>query len=158
MRTFDGVGDIESSIGSRVGESRWHEVGQGQIDAFAEATGDHQWIHVDRGSAARGPFGTTVAHGFLTLSLVTSLAEEVYTIRGASMIINYGLDRVRFPAPVRCGARVKGHFEFLGLTDKPHGRLLRTRATVEVAGGLKPACVADLLTLIILDNEGPDRP
>jgi acyl dehydratase len=130
--------------GDTYGPSSWIDVPQSRIDAFAEATEDHQWIHVDPERAADGPFGTTIAHGYLTLSLVTVMSYEVVP-RSGGMGINYGLNRVRFPAPVPVDSRVRGTFEVLAVEEHDWGRQVTMRATVEREGGDKPVCVAELI-------------
>jgi acyl dehydratase len=119
------------------------------VDAFAEVGGDHQWIHVDVERAAAGPFGRTIAHGYLTLSLIPHLVSDVYELRGGRMRLNYGLDRVRFPHPAPVGTRIRAVVEFDELTDTPAGRRLATAVTVEGEGLPKPVCVARTLTLIV---------
>src|SRR4051812_44494286 len=107
MRVFDDLDDLRKAVGEQLGYSEWHTVTQEQINTFAEATGDHQWIHVDPEAAAKGPFGTTIAHGYLTLSLIPMLAAQVSRTDGARMGVNYGLNKVRFPAPVPVGSKVR---------------------------------------------------
>jgi len=119
---------------------------QSRIDTFADATEDHQWIHVDPQRAAAGPFGTTVAHGFLTLSLVPYFAGQLRRIEGARMGINYGLDRVRFPAPVPAGARIRARSQLISVDRAGDAAHLVNRVTIEVEGSAKPACVADVVT------------
>jgi len=140
---FDSVEDLAAATGRQLGYSRWLVVDQGVIQQFADATGDRQWIHLDPDRAAAGPFGGTVAHGLLILSLIPTLAYQVYRVRGIRMAVNYGLDRVRFPAPVRAGSSVRAGVRLLSVTDCPGGVQVLTRVTVEVAGGSKPCCVAD---------------
>jgi acyl dehydratase len=149
MRIFKDVDDLKASLGEQVGYSSWVEVGQPRIDAFADATGDHQWIHVDPARAASGPYGSTIAHGYLTLALVPRLVGEVYRLDGMSMLVNYGLNRLRFPAPVPVGSRVRGGVELLTLEPSAGGYQLATQVTVEIDGSNKPACVADTLTLVV---------
>ncbi|MBV8479603.1 MAG: MaoC family dehydratase [Actinobacteria bacterium] len=131
--------------GSEFGPSSWIEIDQDRIDAFADATGDHQWIHVDRERAAAGPFGGTVAHGYLTLSLLPSMSFEVVPRQDGGMSINYGLNRVRFPAPVPSGSRVRGTFRVESLDDADWGLQATMTATIEREGGDKPVCVAELV-------------
>ena len=107
MKIYESVDALRAAVGQHAGYSDWHEVTQEQIDLFARATGDYQWIHVDPERAARGPFGTTIAHGYLTLSLIPMLAAQVSRVEGVSMVVNYGLNRVRFPSPVPVGSRVR---------------------------------------------------
>jgi acyl dehydratase len=132
------------NVGETYGPSSWIDVPQSRIDAFAEATEDHQWIHVDPERAKDGPFGTTIGHGYLTLSLVTVMSYEVVP-RTGGMGINYGLNRVRFPSPVPVGSRVRGTFEVLEVEEHDWGRQVTMRATVEREGGDKPVCVAELI-------------
>ena len=135
------------NAGDTFGPSSWLEVTQERIDDFADATGDHQWIHVDPERAAQGPFGTTIAHGFLTLSLLIEFIEEVRPSSGEfRMGINYGVNRVRFPAPVPVGSRLRAHFEVLEVTDVEGGIQVVTKGTVERDGGEKPVCVAEMVS------------
>ena len=149
MRTFSGVAELEAAVGTHLGHGGWHEVTQDRIDAFADATGDHQWIHVDPERAASGPFGTTIAHGFLTLSLIPVLVADVYRVDGLSLGVNYGADRVRFPAPVPVGSRVRAGVELVRLSPSGMGVQALTRVTVELEGSERPACVADMLSLLV---------
>jgi len=137
---------LRAMVGQEVGLSDWVTIEQPRIDAFAGATGDHQWIHVDPERAAAGPFGATVAHGYLTLSLVPALAAGAFEIADVRMAINYGLDRVRFPAPVRVGSRLRGRFVLTDYTPIDGGAQLTVRCTMELEGSDKPACVADALS------------
>ena len=130
--------------GDVYGPSSWIDVPQERIDAFAEATGDHQWIHVDRHRASEGPFGTTIAHGYLTLSLIPAASYEVIP-RAGGMSINYGLNRVRFPAPVPSGSRVRVTFQVDGVDEFEGGHQTTMTATVEREGGDKPVCVAEVV-------------
>jgi acyl dehydratase len=137
-------------LASRVGavlESGWTEVSQTMIDGFADATGDHQWIHVDPERAAAGPFGTTIAHGYLTLSLVPRLVADALTVDGVGMGVNYGLNRCRFPSPVPSGSRLRAEV-LLAAVDGLEGGAVQTTmtVTVRVEGADKPACVAEVLT------------
>jgi acyl dehydratase len=135
--------------GAELGPTAWIEVTQERIDAFARATGDPQWIHIDPVRAANGPFETTIAHGFLTLSLVVPMLSEVLPpIEG--MAINYGVDRLRFPAPVPSGSRIRGRFRIDDVTEVRGGKQFRVAATIEREGAEKPVCVADLLLRIVL--------
>jgi acyl dehydratase len=146
--TLDTVYDF---VGQELGVSGWTTVDQPMIDAFAEVTGDRQWIHVDRERAAReSPHGTTIAHGYLTLALLPALRAEVgVTPAGMGQAINYGLDRVRFLAPVRAGARVRARVTLQSAESKGKGVLLRTLNTVEIEGEEKPAVLAETLTLLL---------
>jgi acyl dehydratase len=149
MRVFDGIADLEKAVGTHLGHSEWHTVDQDQIDAFAAATGDHQWIHVDPAKAAEGPFGSTVAHGFLTLSLVPMLTWQVYKVEGVTMGVNYGADKLRFPSPVPVGSRVRAGVELTSVTPNKLGYQVATRVTIERNGGDKPACVVDMLAVVV---------
>jgi acyl dehydratase len=148
--TFD---DLQRITPSTVGPTEWVTVDQARIDAFAAVTGDQQWIHVDRERAAEGPFGTTIAHGYLTLSLIAAAHFELsaFPTEGAT-VVNYGLDKVRFVAPVPSGSRVRTTIELVELADRRGGRwLLRTRSTVEIEGAPKPALSAEALFLLVVD-------
>jgi acyl dehydratase len=135
------------NAGDEFGPSSWLEVTQERIDEFADATGDHQWIHVDPDKAAQGPFGTTIAHGFLTLSLLVKFIDEVRPSSGEfRMGINYGVNRVRFPAPVPVGSKLRAHFKVLEVTDVEGGIQVVTEGTVEREGGEKPVCVAEMVS------------
>ena len=130
-------------VGDVFGPSSWIDVPQERIDAFADATDDHQWIHVDPERAKDGPFGGTIAHGYLTLSLLTVASYEVVPRQGGSMSINYGLNRVRFPAPVPVGSRIRASFEVVGFDEQEWGGQATMQATMEREGGDKPVCVAE---------------
>jgi acyl dehydratase len=149
MRTFDGLDEFEKAVGTHLGYSDWHTITQEQIDLFAEATGDDQWIHVDPEKAAAGPFGTTIAHGYLTLSLVPKLVWEIYKVNGLSMGVNYGSNKVRFPSPVPVGSRVRAGAELVELTRGPNGAQATVRVTIEREGGDKPACVAETVSVLV---------
>jgi acyl dehydratase len=148
MRHFAHLQDLAALVGQPIGDSEWVDVDQHRIDAFAEATSDHQWIHVDAERAAEGPFGTTVAHGFLTLSLMPLLRASAFTIDDVHMGVNYGVNRVRFPAPVPAGSRVRAHFKLLAFESLPGEgwAQLTIEATIEREGSVKPVCVAELVT------------
>jgi acyl dehydratase len=135
----------EPAPGAEFGPSSWVEVTQERIDAFAEATGDHQWIHVDRERAAAGPFGGTIAHGYLTLSLIPAMSWEVMPRPEGGMGINYGLNRVRFPAPLPSGSRVRGTFRVDSVDEFDGGTQSTMTATIEREGGDKPVCVAEVV-------------
>lgn len=149
MRVFHGIGELQQAVGTHLGHSDWHIVTQEQIDAFAEATGDRQWIHVDPERAAAGPFGVTIAHGYLTLSLVPMLAAQVYRVEGLAMGVNYGADRVRFPSPVPVGSRIRAGVELMSLTPGGPGFRAIARVTVERDGGVRPACVVDAVSVLV---------
>ena len=147
METFHGREELVASLGRELGPGEWLEIGQERIDGFADVTGDHQWIHVDADRSATGPYGATVAHGFLTLSLLPLLLDGLRRVEGTRMGLNYGLERVRFPNVVRSGTRVRARSTLVDATDVgDNGLQLVTRVTVEVEGETKPACVADLVT------------
>jgi len=146
MKTIQGIEGFKAMAGQELGESDWHQVTQDQIDKFADATGDHQWIHVDQERAKAGPFGTTIAHGFLTLSLLPSLTGQVTRAEGIRMAINYGLNRVRFPAPVRSGDSVHARIVISGAETTGDAVQVATSVTIEVEGQAKPACVAEMLS------------
>ncbi len=150
MTTEIDVRDLPGAVSRELGPGPWHEVTQDRVDLFADATDDHQWIHVDPERAAAGPFGATVAHGYLTLSLLPALQRELWTFVGVAMAVNYGLDKLRFPAPVRVGSRVRLRVRVLAVEQRPDGSLMvRNEATVEVEGSDRPACVAHTLALIV---------
>jgi acyl dehydratase len=131
--------------GAEFGPSSWIEVPQEKIDAFAAATGDDQWIHVDPVRAAQGPFGTTIGHGYLTLSLLPAMSYEVVPRQEGGMAVNYGLNKVRFPAPVPSGSKVRGTFRVVDVEDADWGFQATMTATIEREGGDKPVCVAELV-------------
>jgi acyl dehydratase len=133
------------NVGDVFGPSSWIDIPQERIDAFADATDDHQWIHVDPERAKDGPFGGTIGHGYLTLSLLPSASDEVVPRQGGSMSINYGLNKVRFPAPVPVGSRVRATFEVLDIDRQDWGAQATMKATIEREGGEKPVCVAEIV-------------
>jgi acyl dehydratase len=144
---------IATLAGRELGPTAWVPVGQDLIDGFAELTRDRQWIHVDAERATAGPFGTTIAHGYLTLSLLTTMLDEVLPPLGA-LTINYGLDRVRFPAPVPSGSEIRGRFRVAEMRETPTGAELRIAATIERRGAEKPVCVADAILRVVTQPEG----
>ncbi|MEV8515032.1 MaoC family dehydratase [Dactylosporangium sp. NPDC051484] len=151
MRTFGSAAELLAAVGEHLGYSDWREVTQERVDLFAEATGDHQWIHVDPERAKTGPFGTTIAHGYLTLSLLPTLVSQVYRVEGVRMGINYGLEKVRFPAPLPTGSKVRVGVEVLAADDLGEGWVqLKNRATIEREGHDKPVCVAEPLTRLLI--------
>ena len=145
-RVFRSVEDLTAAVGAQLGPTDWVAVEQSRVDAFADATGDHQWIHVDVERAKTGPFGGTIAHGYLTLSLCSLFLPQLMRVEMSGMGINYGLDRVRFPAPVRVGSRIRAVGEIASVTGVPGGVQVVVRVTVEVEGGARPACVADTIS------------
>ena len=145
MRTFNTLAELAACTGQEVIVSDWHTVTQQHIDQFADATGDHQWIHVDPERAKTGPFGTTVAHGFLTLSLLAGLADRSFVINDVRMGVNYGLNKVRFTSPVPAGSRVRLRMKLLEATPIEGGLQLAWQSTIEREGADKPACIAESL-------------
>jgi acyl dehydratase len=143
---FENLDEVRAAVGTHLGYSDWLEITQDRVDLFADATGDHQWIHVDPERAAAGPFGGPIAHGFLTLSLSNLLLPEIVEIRGISAGVNYGCEKIRYPAPVPVGAKIRGGAELLAVSDVPGGIQATIRVTIEVEGGTKPACVIDSLS------------
>lgn len=141
--------EIRDLIGHDLEPSPWLTVEQDRIDSFADATDDRQWIHVDPEKARNGPYSGTVAHGFLTLSLIPGLAAQIYQVATGSARINYGADGVRFPSPVPAGSRVRLRAHFLELEEKQLSSRLRVRFTIEVDGQDKPACVAEMITVLL---------
>ena len=138
------------AVGKPLGASDWLEITQERIDQFADATGDHQWIHVDPERAKSGPFGRTIAHGYLTLSLVNCFLPQIVEVHGIAMGVNYGCDRVRFPAPVPVGAKIRGVGELVAAEEVKGGAVQATvRVTVEVEGSERPACVADTISRFV---------
>jgi len=150
MRIFESVADLAAAQGQSIGQSDWVTITQGDVNLFADATGDHQWIHVDPARAANGPFGTTIAHGFMTLALLPRLQHQIYTVNGIKLAVNYGLNKVRFPAPVPVGSRVRVQSSLIGVNELDNGAVQATIATtVEIDGSAKPACVAESIVRYI---------
>ncbi len=143
MKSFEHLADLQALVGEEIGVSDWIIVDQKRIDQFAAATGDHQWIHIDPARAAAGPFGATVAHGFLTLSLLPEMSASAFQVRDTRMGVNYGLNRVRFPAPVPSGSRLRGHFKLLSYEPIEGGAQVTVEVTMEREGSSKPVCVAE---------------
>jgi acyl dehydratase len=143
MNTYEKLSDLQSLVGQVIGLSEWQSVDQARIDEFAAVTGDHQWIHVDPVRSAAGPFGTTVAHGHLTLSLIPTMVKTAFQVADVRMTVNYGLNRVRFPAPVPAGSRLRGHFKLLNFEIIPGGAQVVVEVTTEREGQSKPVCVAE---------------
>lgn len=138
--------DLEAAVGQRLGESEWLTIDQNRINLFADATGDHQWIHVDPEKAKTGPFGETIAHGYLTLSLVNLFLPEIVDVQGISMGVNYGCEKVRFPSPVKVNSRVRGVGELVQVENVKGGVQATIRVTVEIEGSERPACVVDTIS------------
>jgi acyl dehydratase len=148
MTTITGLDELRSAEGKTLGTTEWHEVTQDAIDAFADVTGDHQWIHVDPERAKDTPFGGTIAHGYYTLSLAPMFTEQVLSLEGFAFAINYGLNKVRFPAPVPVGSRVRMTAELVNLDEIPGGAQITLKLTFERDGGEKPVCVAESLARV----------
>jgi len=146
MRSFDRLADLEPLVGQHIADSEWIAIDQRRIDQFAEATGDHQWIHVDPARAAAGPFRTTVAHGFLTLSMLPEMGANAMEFRDVRMGVNYGLNRVRFTSPVPVGSRVRGRFKLLEYKPIEGGAQITFDVTIEREGADKPVCVAEAVS------------
>src|SRR3978361_614037 len=140
------MADLPNSIGQTFGPTEWLTIDQARINQFAEATGDHQWIHVDPEAAKNGPFGATIAHGYLTLSLSSYFAFQLIAVDGISMGINYGVDKVRFPSPVLVGSKVRARAEIMEVTELPGGYQVEKKHQIEAEGGTKPACVIESLS------------
>jgi acyl dehydratase len=152
MRVLDDLDELASLKGEELGTSDWLEIDQDRVDRFADATGDHQWIHVDVERAASGPFGGTIAHGYLTLSLVPFLGGQVFSLQTPGARLNYGVNKVRFPTPVRVGSRIRSRVVMGEVSDIPAGKQLTVRHTIEVEGQQKPACVAETVVLLLPDQ------
>jgi acyl dehydratase len=145
MRVFSGVEELKGAVGESLGSSDWLSVDQKRIDQFADATGDHQWIHVDPERAKDGPFGTTIAHGFLTLSLIPIFTPQVFRVENVKMGINYGVNKVRFTSPVPVNSRLRGSYELSSVDDVSGVVQVTSKVTVELEGSDRPACVAETL-------------
>ncbi len=148
MTTQLTIDELEGTEERELGTSDWHRIEQRSIDQFAEATGDHQWIHVDPEAAAAGPFGGTIAHGYLSLSMLPMLMSEVMSVEGARMGVNYGIERVRFTAPVPTGSEVRLHAKLLSAERRGEGILYRVGVQIEIRGSEKPALVGEVLYLV----------
>ncbi|MGR6090888.1 MaoC family dehydratase [Brevibacterium sp. CSND-B09] len=149
MRTINGIDEIESLIGQGLGSSEWMTMDQDAINTFADVTGDHQWIHVDEARAAEGPYGATIVHGFFTLSLIPKFSTEVFTIEGVSIRVNYGLNKVRFLQPVVVGSRLRGTISVKDVIRGDKGTQVILEHTIEIDGQDRPACVAEVVTLLV---------
>jgi acyl dehydratase len=149
MRVFRTFDEVSAAAGEELGTSDWTVIDQDRVNAFADATGDHQWIHVDVDRAAAGPFGGTIAHGYLTLSMVPYFGAQIFSFETPGAKLNYGVNKVRFPNPVRVGSRVRCTASFGEVTDLPTGKQAVIRYVVEVEGEEKPACVAETLVLLL---------
>ena len=147
MRIIPRLGDLKSMVGEELAVSNWFVVDQGRINQFADATGDHQWIHVDPDRAASGPFGATIAHGFLTLSMLPLFIQDALRFDDVRMSVNYGLNRVRFTAPVPVGSELRARFRLVGIEDVAgQGMQVTMEATIERRGSDKPVCVAETIS------------
>ncbi|MFG2818230.1 MaoC family dehydratase [Kitasatospora sp. NPDC048365] len=146
MTTFASLADLTAAVGTELGTSEWHTIDQARVDLFAEATGDHQWIHVDPARAKESPFGGTIAHGYLTLSLIPVLAKECYAVEGIRMALNYGSEKVRFPAPLPVGTAVRATAVLVSADEVPGGVQATVRFTIASEQSPKPHCVAETIT------------
>ncbi|MGI5429872.1 MaoC family dehydratase [Streptomyces sp. CA-179760] len=144
--TVNGLGELKKLAGSDLGTSEWIEVTQERIDTFADATGDHQWIHVDPEKAKEGPFGAPIAHGYLTLSLFIPLFTELLDVQGVTTKVNYGLNKVRFPSPVKVGSRIRLVAKLAEVEDVPGGAQITVEGAIEIEGATKPAAVLQSLS------------
>lgn len=143
---FERPSELLAAVGRHLGRSDWLEITQDRVNLFADATGDHQWIHVDPERARQGPFGGTIAHGYLTLSLVNYFLPQIVEVRGIRMGVNYGCDRVRFPAPVRVGKRIRAAADLVSAEEVKGSVQAVIRVTVEIEGEDRPACVVDTIS------------
>ena len=148
MLTINGIEDLKERVGQELGVSEWHEVSQAEIDAFAEATDDHQFIHVDPERAKQTPFGSTIAHGLYTLSLGPKFSFEMFSVGNVAFGINYGYEKIRFPAPVPVDSKVRMRAELLSVDDIPGGVQFKVKQTYEIEGAEKPACVAEAVARV----------
>jgi acyl dehydratase len=147
---FENPRELLHAVGRQLGASEWLTIEQPRIDLFAEATGDDQWIHVDPARARTGPFGSTIAHGYLTMSLVNYFLPQIVEVRNISMGVNYGADKLRFPAPVPVGSRIRGQGEIVEAEEVKGGAIqVKIRITVEIEGGERPACVVDTISRFV---------
>ena len=149
MRVFKTFDDVSEAAGEELGTSDWVTVDQDRVNAFADATGDHQWIHVDVERAKEGPFGGTIVHGYLTLSMVPYFGAQIFSLETRGAKLNYGVNKVRFPKPVRVGSRLRCTASFGEVTDLPTGKQLVIKYVVEIEGEEKPACVAETVVLLL---------
>lgn len=149
MRVFTTFDELSEAAGTELGTSDWITVDQRRVNSFAEATGDHQWIHVDMERAKQGPFGGTIAHGYLTLSLIPWLGSQIFKLATPGAKLNYGVNKVRFPNPLLVGKRIRLHVAIADVVDIPKGKQLTVRHTVEIEDEEKPACVAETVVLLL---------
>lgn len=149
MRVFTTFDELTEAAGTELGTSEWLTIDQRRVNAFADATGDHQWIHVDLERAKEGPFGGTIAHGYLTLSLVPWLGSQIFSLQTPGAKLNYGVNKVRFPNPLLVGKRIRSHVTIAEVVDIPAGKQLTVRHTIEIENEAKPACVAETVVLLL---------
>ncbi len=149
MRTFTTFDELAEAVGEELGTSDWLEITQERVDAFADATGDHQWIHVDVERAKDGPFGGTIAHGYLTLSLVPFLGSQVFRLETPGAKLNYGVNKVRFPNPVPVGSKIRARVSVADVSDISAGKQMLLSYVIEIEGQDKPACVAETVVLLL---------
>jgi acyl dehydratase len=149
VRTFKGLNELNDAVGEELGHSDWLLVDQGRVNAFAAATGDHQWIHTDAERARSGPFGATIAHGYLTVALLPTLLQQIYQIEDVAMSVNYGADRLRFPSPLRTGSKVRATAVLASAEVRDDARLVTIHVTIQAEGEAKPVCVVDALALVV---------
>jgi len=149
VRVFSTLDEVASAANTEIGTSDWVTVDQRRVNQFADATGDHQWIHVDVDRAKDGPFGGTIAHGYLTLSLVPWLGSQVFKLATPGAKLNYGVNKVRFPNPVKVGSRIRLHVSLGDVIDIPTGKQMTVQHKIEIEGEEKPACVAETVVLLV---------
>ena len=149
MRVFTSLDEVAAASGEQLGTSDWLRIDQDRVDRFADATGDHQWIHVDVERSKQGPFGGTIAHGYLTLSLVPLLGSQVFRFDTEGAKLNYGANKVRFPHPVLVGSKIRSHVTLADVVDLPSGKQVTLRHSIEIEGVDKPACVAETVVLLL---------
>jgi acyl dehydratase len=149
VHTFHGVDHVLDSVGTPLGQTDWLEISQQQVNTFADATGDHQWIHVDVERAAKGPFGGTIAHGYLTLSLIARFGPELFRVEGVSASLNYGVNKVRFPAPVPVGSKIRASATISSAQRTEAGVQVSLQWVIEIENNPKPACVAETVVLLV---------
>ena len=149
MRIVHGLAELKGLVGQELGVSEWLQIDQSRIQRFADATGDQQWIHVNPKLAAKGPYGTTIAHGYLSLSVLTALAGQIYEVEGLNRTVNYGLDKVRFPSIVPVNSRVRDRIQLLSVTSVRSGTQAIVRHTLELEGSDRPGCVAEQIRLMV---------
>ncbi|MEO9325875.1 MaoC family dehydratase [Nocardioides sp. C4-1] len=149
MRTFSTLDEVADAVGDELGAGEWLEVTQDRVDLFADATDDHQWIHVDVERANDGPFGGPIAHGYLTLSLIPHLGTSVFTFETPGAKLNYGLNKVRFPTPVKVGQRIRDRVTLVAVDDLPAGKQVTMKHVIEIDGVDKPACVAEMVVVLL---------